>query len=149
MSTSVLRAHITQQAHTINISAWPHVLLLSWFIPHLCHSVQSSMSEVLIVITGRLWLENSNFKMTDNRIESKTIKEATRYKYACYILGGGRTRLIEGAPLMCAMGDMQMSLTIKRAFCTASGGRWLHLCNLHLTFSLLMEGSLNYIITSA
>lgn len=40
-----------------------------------------------------------------------------------FAVTGGRTRLIEGAPLTCAVDDMQMSLTNKRAFCTVPGGR--------------------------
>lgn len=63
MSTSMVRENITQQAHTINISAWPHVLLLSLFIPRLYHSVQSSMSEVLIVL---MFLKQADF-------DSKTV----------------------------------------------------------------------------
>lgn len=45
---------------------------------------------------------------------------------------------VEGASRWHTEDAMQMSLINKRAFHIARG-RWLHLCNLHLTFTLLMK----------
>lgn len=58
------------------------------------------------------------------------------------VVSGGH-HACEGVPVTCMADDMQMWLANKRGFsqrrCSVRG-RWLHLCNLHLTLTLWIKG---------